>query len=143
MNPTVKKLRKLSDFLETLKIGSIVAKFTTNGADATEQLNSAAGFQIVTSRPELQHSNGGDSLGAVIFVLDKGLGNGKTANKENRQYGDLLELVSDVLAAIEHSTDSPTCTASLLGLELTSYDITPELSIFGGWIGWSIELNFE
>ncbi len=143
MNPTVKKLLKLSDFLETLKLGGIVAKFTTNAADATEKLNSAAGFQIVTSRPELQHSSGGDSLGAVIFVLDKGLGNGRTAEKENRQYRDLLELVSDVISAVELSTDNPNCSTSLLGLELVSYDITPELSVFGGWVGWSIELNFE
>lgn len=143
MNPALRKLRKLSDFLETLKIGAFVAKFTTNAADATEQLNSASGFQIVTSRPEFQHSAGGDSLSAVIFVLDKGLGNGRTAAKENRQYEDLLELVSDVLSAVELSTDNPNCQSSLLGLELVSYDITPEISLFGGWLGWSIELNFE
>ena len=29
------------------------------------------------------------------------------------------------------------------GLSLSSVQITPEASIFGGWSGWSIELSFE
>lgn len=143
MNPTVKKLIKLSDFLETLKIGGIVAKFTTNAADATEQLNSASGFQIVTSRPELTHRTNGDSFSAVIFILDKSLGNGRTATKENTQYRDLLHLAGEVISAVVNSTEDGSCSRSLLGMELVSYNLVPEISLFGGWLGWSIEMDFE
>ena len=139
----VKKLSKLSGYLERFSIPGTQSNFTTNGSDATHRLNSASGTQLVISRPELQHSGPfHDSIDAVIFILEKELGNGGTPQRYNERYNYLSSLVEQVIDAVERSTDG-TCSSALSGLELSGFSVTPETSIFGGWFGWSIELNFE
>lgn len=139
----LEKLNKLSRYLKTLKVGFVEAMLTTNASDATERLNGASGVNIITARPELHHSGSRDSLSAVIFVLDKGLGNGRTPELESSQYDMLVPVVNQVLSDIGGAIDCECREGYLAGLTLVSYDVVPETSIFGGWLGWSIELEFE
>ena len=139
----LEKLNKLSSYLKTLKVGVVEAMLTTNASDATERLNGVSGVNIITSRPELHHSGNRDSLSAVVFVLDKGLGNGRTPEREASQYEMLVPIVNQVLSDIGGAIDCECREGQLSGMELVSYDVVPETSIFGGWLGWSIELEFE
>lgn len=139
----LEKLNKLSKYLKTLKVGFVEAMLTTNASDATERLNGASGVNIITARPELNHSGNRDSLSTAIFVLDKSLGNGRTPELESSQYDMLVPIVNQVLSDIGSAIDSECREGRLAGLNLVSYDVTPETSIFGGWLGWSIELTFE
>lgn len=139
----IEKLSKVSAFLRNLNVSAVNAIFTTGQADATKSLSTAVGSQIVTSRPELHHSSGTSTIEAVIFVLDKDLGNGKTPAAEDEQYSDLLNMVDGIIYRINNAIESPGCNSSLLGLQLTDYSIVPETSLFGGWIGWSIDITFE
>lgn len=70
----------------------------------------------------------------AIFVLEKGLGLDKTMDLENVQYRKLLLIADD--------TSGNDCNL-VSGLSLSSVQITPEASLFGGWSGWSVELSFE
>lgn len=139
----IEKLNKLSAYLIGLNIGPLKSVFTTNAHDATARLNGASGKQIVSSRPELHHTDYKDSLSAVIFVLDKSLGNGSTPEKESRQYDELLNFAGEILTDITVAIDGGCQLGRLAGLSMVSYDIVPETSIFGGWLGWSIEIEFE
>ena len=77
-----------------------------------------------------------------IFVLEKGLGLDKTTDLENVQYRKLLLIADAILGKIADDTSGNDCNL-VSGLSLSSVQITPEASLFGGWSGWSIELSFE
>ena len=140
----IEKLARVSDFLRTMHVGKVPVIFTTNAQDATARLNNATGVQIVTSRPELHQTGDSTTINAVAFVLIKGLGTTSTPELESEQFDDLLTVTTRlVLDGIVSSTDHYDCVRSLLGIELESYDIVPEASIFGGWLGWSVEMTFS
>lgn len=122
------------------------AVMTTAQADATSKLSRLSGPQIIAARSECKQSGDADGyssiLSTVVFVLDKGLGTGKTEERENEQYLKLAGLADAALARIADDATSGLCNL-LSGLELDSVDITPESSIFGGWCGYSIEISFR
>ena len=143
MNPFV-KLQNLNNILSQLSFPDLDCKthFTTANADATSRLDKETGDQIVLARPELETSTlTSGVISTVIFVLSRDLGAGKTPEKECAQYERLLEKAIDIYKRIQDLATSG-C-SHLGGLALTRYSVTPEISILGGWIGWSIELFFE
>ena len=77
-----------------------------------------------------------------IFVLEKGLCLDKTMDLENVQYRKLLLIADAILGKIADETSGNDCTL-VSGLSLSSVQITPAASLFGGWSGWSVELSFE
>ena len=143
MNPFT-KLQNLNRFLKDLKIPEINCKthLTTANADATSRLDKATGDQLVLARPEMDGADPTDAtISTVFFVLSRDLGTGKTPAKEDEQYERLLEKAKTVFYHIKNATESG-CHL-LAGLEMSRYSVTPETSIFGGWVGWSVEIVFE
>ena len=150
----LQKLLKLTEYLETFKITICVdcdtvhiePLMTTAQADATSKLAHLSGVQVLFARPEENQTGNSDYhqdyIGTAVFVLEKGLGLDKTQDLENIQYKRLLMISDAILGKIADDTSGDDCTL-VSGLSLSSVQITPEASIFGGWSGWSIELSFE
>lgn len=143
MNPFT-KLQNLNKFLKDLKIPEIDCKthFTTANADATSRLDKESGDQLVLARPEMEGRTPTEAaISTVFFVLSRDLGAGKTPAKEDQQYERLLEKAQTVFYNIKNATEGR-C-SQMAGLEMARYSVTPETSIFGSWVGWSVEIIFE
>lgn len=137
------KLKKLNDLLAQITPpDETKMHFTTANADTTSRLDKQTGDQLVVARPELDtHSLTSGSISTVFFLLSRDLGASKTPNKEDDQYERLLNKAHEVFKLIQTMTEVGCHLLS--GLEISRYSVTPETSIFGGWIGWSIEITFE
>lgn len=122
------------------------AVMTTAQADATSRLSRLSGQQLLAARSEAHQDGGTDSwtsvLSTAIFVLEKGLGTSRTADAEDGQFRRLAELAGEVLERLAEDISSGEC-GLLSGLRISSVDITPEASIFGGWTGYSIDISFK
>ena len=150
----LQKLLKLTEYLEEFKMTVfddcdtvyIEPLMTTAQADATSKLAHLSGVQVLFARPEENQTGNSDYhrdyIGTAVFVLEKGLGLDKTQDLESIQYKRLLMISDAILGKIADDTSGDDCTL-VSGLSLSSVQITPEASIFGGWSGWSIELSFE
>lgn len=142
----VEKLNKLTDYLRKLELNGIKAVLTVEQADATSYLSSASGRQLLFARPEQSQYGNSDNyktkISTIAFLLEKGLGPARTREKEDKQYTDLLNLSSLLLEQISSDITFPGCN-SLSGFNLISVEIIPEISIFGGWMGYSIAMDFE
>ncbi len=150
----LQKLLKLTDYLSKLRMTAsdgcdtvdVEPIMTTAQADATSKLAHCSGVQVLFARPEENQTGNSDYhrdyIGTAIFVLEKGLGLDKTMDLENAQYRKLLIVADAILGKIADDTSGNDCNL-VSGLSLSSVQITPEASLFGGWSGWSIELSFE
>lgn len=140
-------LENLYSYLESLKLDNGVIPFlTTDNTDATGCLATASGTQVLFARPEAALTCKGDgfsyTINTLIFVLEKGLGTANTKTKENAQYRKLRNIAEDILAILERDTSNNACTL-LKGLVLSKIEVVPVTSVFGGWLGYSIEIEFE
>lgn len=144
----LERLIKLTQYLTGFRLPGteIVPIRVVNHDHATSRLNTQHGTQILIARPEVKHSGNSDTytefFTTALFVLEKDLGTARTDAREDEQYDRLLELTSNLLTKIENDAgdfDNP----HLKSLTLTSVEIVPETSIFGGWSGYSIELEFQ
>lgn len=144
MTPFV-KLQRLNDELQKLEFDTAIATktiFTTANADTTARLDKQVGDVLVLARPELDATSlRTGSISTVFFVLDRDLGAKKTPENEDAQYSRLLEKANSAFSMIQTMTVS-SCNL-LTGLQIARYSVTPETSIFGGWVGWSVEIVFE
>ena len=150
----LQKLLKLTDYLSKLRMTAsdgcdtvdVEPIMTTAQADATSKLGHRSGVQVLIARPEENQTGNSDYhrdyIGTAIFVLEKGLGLDKTMDLENVQYRKLLLIADAILGKIADDTSGNDCNL-VSGLSLSSVQITPEASLFGGWSGWSVELSFE
>jgi hypothetical protein len=143
----LEKLTKLNSFLRTLSLADkpeVAFNYVTTESDATSLLDKSAGIQVLIARPELRQSF--DDLGVprstdldtAIFVLEKNLGAARTAQTECEQFDRLEEVAEDILNLVFESMYN--CT---YGLQVSNLDIRPEVSIFGGWNGYSIAISFR
>ncbi len=126
-----------------------------SSGDATKHLaGGATGQQILIAYPEDSQSGGSDGytdrISTAVFVLEKDREAAKTKESEAAQYRQLLELADMVVDKVARAINEPVAVSGarlvcppLSGLELESVDIVPELSLFGGWNGYSIELIFR
>lgn len=147
------KLANLDKYLSGLTVPSSInpnepvkAVMTTAQADATSALSQRSGQQILAARSELKLSGDSDSysyvISTAIFVLEKGQGVAATPDTVQRQYDRLLAVADDLLGRITDDATRGRC-GLLTGLDLVSVDVTPEASVFGGWLGYSIDLSFR
>ena len=145
----LQKLRNLNEYLRDLRFPLMQDtrfSYVTSQADATSRLDKAFGFQILIARPDCtidyRDAAGRQTFDTAIIVLAKDLGNGKTDEEETRQYDRAEAIMDAILDKILSDLESDTC-SSLSGLSLSSIVISPEVYIFGGWNGYSMELTFE
>ena len=148
MNRSSRNLRRLDAFLRDFRApGAQSTLYATNNADATSRLDKLDGCRVVIARPEMRsvpidEDNSTDNLDTAIFVLEKHLGNGWTEEGENAQYSRLLAVAGDIIDRLGEEMASGRC-ESLAGMRLTSVSMTPELMLFGGWCGWSIDISIS
>lgn len=143
-----KRLKNLAEYLDAFSISDpdLHALMTTAQADATSKLSRLSGVQLLAARPEERQTGDTDTFTATLstafFVVEKGLGALATPEKERDQFRRLLEVAGRVMEKVSDDATSGTC-GLLSGLSIASVEIVPEASIFGGWLGYSIEINFE
>ncbi len=144
----LERLIKLTQYLTYFRLpgSEIVPIRVVNHDHATSRLNNQKGIQILIARPEAKHSGNSDTyvefFSTALFVLEKDLGTSRTGTREDEQYDRLLKLTSDILTKIENDAGDFD-NSYLKSLTLTSVEIVPETSVFGGWSGYSIELEFQ
>lgn len=144
------KLQKLTEFLKTLTIEGTEAKLypilTTAQSDATSKLAHLDGQQFLIARPECNDNGDSDQHSEIVstafFLLEKNLGQLATPEKEQSQYDRLLDVAMSLIEIIDAAMTDSRC-GLLSGLSTESVNIMPEASLFGGWLGYSIEINLR
>lgn len=140
------RLISLTEYIEGFSLPGISPIVTTAQADATSKLQHLSGVQVLAARPECRQQGDSDSYSSVLstafFVVAKGLGSANTPERERKQYGELLDIASQIVERVAADSTAGTC-GLLSGMSLASVEIVPEASIFGGWLGYSVELTFE
>ena len=137
------RLISLTKYIEGFSLPGISPIVTTAQSDATSKLQHLSGVQVLAARPECRQQGDSDSYSSVLstafFVVAKGLG---PPERERKQYDELLDIASQIVERVAADSTSPTC-GLLSGMSLAAVEIVPEASIFGGWLGYSVELSFE
>lgn len=140
------RLISLTEYIEGFSLPGISPIVTTAQADATSKLQHLSGVQVLAARPECRQQGDSDSYSSVLstafFVVAKGLGSANTPERERKQYGELLDIASQIVERVAADSTAGTC-GLLSGMSLASVEIVPEASIFSGWLGYSVELTFE
>ena len=140
------RLISLTEYIEGFSLPGISPIVTTAQADATSKLQHISGVQVLAARPECRQQGDSDSYSSVLstafFVVAKGLGSANTPERERKQYGELLDIASQIVERVAADSTAGTC-GLLSGMSLASVEIVPEASIFSGWLGYSVELTFE
>lgn len=139
------RLNKYISHFETPE-SRLKALVSTASSDATSMLAHLSGFQIVAARPEERQDGGLDnftsSTSTAFFIVCPKLGSASTPELETEHYSRALEIADEVIGKITDDASSGNCNL-LSGLSISSVDIVPEASIFGGWMGYSIEIIFD
>lgn len=142
------RLIDLTDYIEgfTLADPKLRPVVTTAQSDATSKLQHLSGVQVLAARPEARMQGDSDTFTAVLstafFVLAKGLGAAATPERERAQYAELLGIASSIVERVCEDATSGSC-GLLSGLSVASVEIVPEASVFGGWLGYSVEISFD
>lgn len=137
------RLQNLNRWLKSFQVEGASIIRCVNQGDATTKLANAVGDQVVIARPECFQRGDTDSyddtLSLAFFVLAHDMGSASTPEQEDEKYEALLELANDVVGRLEDALSSGEC-GYLAGMSLESVNIVPELSQFGGWFGYSIDI---
>lgn len=136
-------LQKINRYAQDFRVNGvdIVPVLVTSQGDATSRLAKLAGDQILIARPEVHQNGDSDTFESEVslafFVLAKDLGPAYTPEKEDDTFDRLAGIAAKVLARF---SDDTTVCSLLAGLKMDSVDIVPESSVFGGWMGYSIDI---
>lgn len=115
--------------------------------NAVSVLSRASGDQVLISFPEeYEQGRNSDSftsrISVAIFVIAKINSAARTQKLTEESFDRMLGISQKILDALANDLSSFHCNL-LSGMDLSSVNIVPEYSIFGGWSGYSIELTFE
>lgn len=151
-----RRLTRLNKYLSRLSLPlreltmdgetSVRAIMTTAASDATSKLSRLAGTRLLVARPDMRRDGDSDSyrvtMSTALFVLEKDLAQDRTPEAEEEQYDRLAGLALDLVDRITADTTSGSC-GLVGGMSVSSVDVNPEVSLFGGWRGYSVEITFE
>ena len=153
----MKRLQRLARVTEYLHRFRILERpemkpiLTVNQENVTSQLSRAAGEQLLIALPEGRMSGRDtdtfdETVSFAFFALSKVNGPARTSDTAEVAYLRLLELMAGCLEQLERDLSGVGTGAPcpfLAGLNLTTADVVPEYSIFGGWSGWYMEIVLE
>ena len=143
----LEKLNNLTRYLTSFRVPGtdVVPVRVVNYDQAVGRLTHRKGLVILVARPEMSQSGNEDDyttrFSTAFFVLEKNLGAASTDEREDELFSRCVNVASDLLTEIERASTDWGC-EELRGLRLESVEIVPEMSVFGGWSGYSIELAF-
>lgn len=150
----LQKLARVTDYLTKFQVPGypdITPIMTVNQENAASQLQRTSGEQLLVAMPEGRiYGQDSDSLensvSFAIFSLSKVNGPARTPETAEIAYAKLLGILDlcldrliDDLTGGETGAPCPL----LAGLDITSVDVIPEYSIFGGWSGYYMEVVLE
>lgn len=99
--------------------------------------------RVLVAHPVYSDSGNTDtylgSFSTVIFVLEKSQEQQRTDDSEASQFVGILNTVDELCSRIENDISN----GVLCGFDLVSIQISPEYSVFGGWLGYSIEVSLR
>lgn len=142
------RLARLSEYINNFKTpeSGLKALVSTAASDATSMMTHSSDFQVVVARPEERQDGGIDnftsSISTAFFIVCPKLGAVSTPEREAAQYSRALEIADEIVGKISDDISAGNCNL-LSGLSISSVDIVPEASIFGGWMGYSVEISFD
>lgn len=150
----LQRLARVTEYLHRFRVPScpdIVPIMTVNQENATSQLARTSGDQLLIALPE-GRSGGRDSdtfdesVSFAFLALSKVNGPARTPESAEIAYGRLLGLLDacleQLVTDLTGGPDGQPCTP-LMGLNLTTADVIPEYSLFGGWSGYYMEIVLE
>ena len=150
----LQKLARVTDYLTKFKVPGhpdIVPIMTVNQENAASQLQRTSGEQLLVAMPEGrctgQDSDSFDnSVSFAMFALSKVNGPARTPETAEVAYANLLGILDlcldRIVEDLQGSGTNDPCPL-LAGLELTTVDVIPEYSLFGGWSGYYMEIVLE
>ena len=150
----LQKLAKVTEYLTQFRLPDfpdIVPIMTVNQENATSQLNRVSGEQLLVAMPE-GRCTGQDSdsfensVSFAVFALSKVNGPARTPETAAAAYAQLLRILDLCLdkIVVDIPGDEKTDPCPMMaGLDLTTADVIPEFSIFGGWSGYYMEIVLE
>ena len=110
------RLISLTEYIEGFSLPGISPIVTTAQADATSKLQHLSGVQVLAARPECRQQGDSDSYSSVLstafFVVAKGLGPAGTPERERKQYGELLDIASQIVERVAADSTAPHLRAS-------------------------------
>lgn len=148
------KLARVTEYLHQFQVPSypdIVPIITVNQENATSQLARTSGDQLLIALPE-GRSGGrdsdtfGETVSFAIFALSKVNGPARTPETAEDAYERLLGILDDCLDKLTKDLNGDIRTdrcPNLAGLGLSTVDVVPEYSVFGGWSGYYMEIVLE
>lgn len=150
----LQSLARVTDYLYRFRVPAypeIIPILTVDNENATSQLTRADGDQLLIALPE-GRSNGRDSdavdetVTFAVFALAKVNGPERTEESAQAAYARLLELMDACLEQFVGDLtggDTGAPCPLLAGLDLTTADVVPQYSVFGGWSGYYMEIVLE
>ena len=142
----VESLINFTKYLRNFHIPTAQSIFVVTEKSATSKLKEVTDNIILKVLPEIEQNGGTDNftstISTLLYVLGKFDYTNNTYEQEEDLYLELLTLTSEITTKLEQDISSG-ADPLLLGLTLKGVLCTPEGSLFGGWIGWSIEVVFE
>lgn len=150
----LQKLARVTEYLTQFQVPGypdIKPIMTVNQENAASQLQRTYGEQLLIAMPEGrcsgQDSDSFDnSVSFAIFSLSKVNGPARTPETAEIAYAKLLRILDlcldKIVVDIQGDEKTDPC-PMLAGLDLTTVDVIPEFSIFGGWSGYYMEVVLE
>lgn len=150
----LQKLARVTEYLTQFQVPGypdIKPIMTVNQENAASQLQRTSGEQLLVAMPEGrcsgQDSDSFDnSVSFAIFSLSKVNGPARTPETAEIAYAKLLRILDlcldKIVVDIQGDEKTDPC-PMLAGLDLTTVDVIPEFSIFGGWSGYYMEVVLE
>lgn len=150
----LQRLARVTDYVYRFRIHTcpdVTPIITVNQENATSQLARSSGDQLLFALPEgrcmgTDSDRFDESVSLGIFALSKINGPARTNESAQVAYGRLLGILDACLDRItEDLTGGETggpC-PMLAGLDLTTVDVVPQYSVFGGWSGYYAEIVLE
>ena len=150
----LQKLARVTEYLTQFQVPGypdIIPIMTVNQENAASQLQRTYEEQLLIAMPEGrcsgQDSDSFDnSVSFAIFSLSKVNGPARTPETAEIAYAKLLRILDlcldKIVVDIQGDEKTDPC-PMLAGLDLTTVDVIPEFSIFGGWSGYYMEVVLE
>lgn len=150
----LQKLAMVTEYLYQFRVPSspdIIPIMTVNQENATSQLARTAGEQLLIALPEgrcnaRDTDSFDETVSFALFALAKVNGPARTNESAQLAYGRLLNILEACLMRVALDTTGGETGAPcplLAGLEITTVDVVPEYSVFGGWSGYYMEIVLE
>lgn len=142
----MEKLKKIMQYLTQLRLTNDKVITVVDDVHASDRLKSASGRQVVVSYPDLTQQGESsdrymDEISVAVFIIEKAMGASRTEDEELIQYINILETAEQLTSKLRGDTTGATNCPLLIGMQIRTIHIAPVYKIYGGWVGWIVEIE--